>query len=241
VEDALVANAIAARTVNEAIRDGRRDGGAGARFVCECGTLGCHAFVELTPDAYEAVRTEPHRFVTAPGHGGAHDETVARTDGYTITAKHAAAAVRARRADPRGVARAPASYRVPTLSFAFPASTEAVPRARHWVAEFVEAGTNDAQLRGRILLAFTEAFTNAVLHAYDAATPGEVLVAADIEHDTVEIIVIDQGRGLKPSRADGLGAGLSIIARSSDAFAIREGVPAGTEIWMRFAIPQGRP
>jgi anti-sigma regulatory factor (Ser/Thr protein kinase) len=241
VDDALVANAIAARTVNEAIRDGRLDDGAPARLICECGTLGCHALVELAPRDYESVRAHPRRFLIVPGHEAAHDEPVASADGFVIVAKHGAAAMRAERTDPRAAVRAPASYRVPTLSFVFPATAEAVPRARHWVDEFAAARAGGAELHGRIVLAFTEAFTNAVLHAYEAARPGQVEVAADVEDGTLEIVVIDQGRGLTPSKGDGLGAGLAIIARSTDAFGIRERTPTGTEVWLRFTLPQLEP
>src|SRR4051794_37849219 len=174
--DALVANAIAARTVNEAIRDGRRDESAPAKFICECGALGCHAIIELTPRDYESVRADARCFVIVPGHEGADDEPVANHDRYAIVAKHGAGAVFAQRADPRAVARAPVQYRVPALSFAFTATAEAVTRARHWVGEFVEAHTQGAELRARILLAFTEAFSNAVVHAYDAGRPGKVEV-----------------------------------------------------------------
>jgi hypothetical protein len=55
LETAIVANAIAARMVNEAIRDGRLDGGAPASFICECGAVGCRAMVELAPVDYEFV------------------------------------------------------------------------------------------------------------------------------------------------------------------------------------------
>jgi transposase len=52
------------------------------------------------------------------------------------------------------------------LSVAFPATAKAVPRPRHCVDGFVRAHADDAELRGRIRLAFTQAFSNAVTHAY---------------------------------------------------------------------------
>jgi anti-sigma regulatory factor (Ser/Thr protein kinase) len=239
VATALVANVMAARMVNEAILDGRLDGGAPASFICECGALGCRAMVELATVDYELVRGNPRHFVIMPGHAHAEDEIIASTDGHVVVAKHGAAGELASRADPRVGVREPTSYRVPTLSFAFPATAEAVPRARHWVDGFINAHADDADLRDRIRLAFTEAFDNAVAHAYGSAEHGQVQVAADIEHGMLEVVVIDDGRGLTPSQADGLGAGLSIIARSTDSFAIRERVPTGTEVWLRFAL--GRP
>jgi anti-sigma regulatory factor (Ser/Thr protein kinase) len=75
----------------------------------------------------------------------------------------------AQRADTRVIAHEPMSYRVPTLSVAFPVTAEAGPRARHCVDGFVKAHADDAELRGRIRLAFTEAFSNAVAHAHDSA------------------------------------------------------------------------
>jgi anti-sigma regulatory factor (Ser/Thr protein kinase) len=239
---AIVANVMASRMVNEAIRTGRLDGGAPASFICECGALGCRAMIELAAVDYEFVRAHPRHFVIVPGHAHAGDETIASTDRHLIVAKHGVAGELAQRANPRVVANQPTTYRVPTLSFAFPATAEAAPRARHWVDEFVKAYAHDADLRDRIRLAFTEAFGNAVAHAYEPARPGPVEVAADIEDGTLEVVVIDHGRGLTPSQADGLGAGLAIIARSTDSFAIRERTPTGTEVWLRFALdrPTGR-
>jgi anti-sigma regulatory factor (Ser/Thr protein kinase) len=237
-EDAIVANAVVARTINEAIREGCRDESAPANFICECGALGCQSIVELAPGDYESVRADPRRFVIAPRHERPQDEIVATTGRYVVVAKLGAAAVLAERADPRALAPAPALYRVPTVSFTFPAIPEAVPRARHCVGEFVEAHARDNALRGRVLLAFSEAFTNAVVHAYADPDSGDIEVAADVEDHTLEIVVIDHGRGLTRSQADGLGAGLSIVARSTDAFAIRERTPTGTEVWLRFGLDQ---
>jgi hypothetical protein len=55
------------RRVNEAIERGERDDGF-AVFVCECGHLGCNTTVELSIDAYEAVRSDFDRFLVTPGH-----------------------------------------------------------------------------------------------------------------------------------------------------------------------------
>jgi anti-sigma regulatory factor (Ser/Thr protein kinase) len=233
---APVANVLAARRVNEAIRAGRLDGGAAASVVCECGALGCHAVVELAQADYEAARADPRRFIVVPGHQRAEDELVAAAERYAIVAKRGAAGALAADADPRATVPPPASYRVPTLSFAFPAAAEAVPRARHWIGEFVTAHTADADLRCRSELAFTEAFTNAVRHAYGPGEPGRIDVAADVEDRTLEIVVIDHGRGLTASQSHGLGAGLAIVARSADEFAVRERAPTGTEVWLRFAL-----
>jgi hypothetical protein len=37
-------------------------------FICECSDATCTAIVHLTFEQYEHVRTDPHRFITVPGH-----------------------------------------------------------------------------------------------------------------------------------------------------------------------------
>jgi len=105
---------------------------------------------------------------------------------------------------------------------------------------FAQEHSADADLHGRIALAFTEAFTNAVQHAYDDADPrdDDIGVFADVDDGALEIVVVDHGAGLRaaPTR-NSLGAGLNIIAECADAFAIHERVPDGIEVWMRFVLP----
>lgn len=62
-----VAAEVNRRRVNEAIERGESGAGV-AVFVCECGHLGCNTTVELSIDAYEAVRSDFDRFLVTPGH-----------------------------------------------------------------------------------------------------------------------------------------------------------------------------
>jgi anti-sigma regulatory factor (Ser/Thr protein kinase) len=128
--------------------------------------------------------------------------------------------------------------RIPVLSFEVPATPASVASARHWVLAFAQEHSSDAELHARIALSFTEALTNAVRHAYDDSDPRDVIcVAADVDDETLEIVVTDTGSGFRVrSQSDGLGAGLNIIAACTDSFTVREHQPSGTEIWMRFHL-----
>jgi anti-sigma regulatory factor (Ser/Thr protein kinase) len=67
---------------------------------------------------------------------------------------------------------------------------------------FAEEHSADRDLRERVALAFTEAFTNAVRHAYGDAAPShdDIRVSADVDDGTLEIVVIDRGAGFRPVR-----------------------------------------
>ena len=72
------------------------------RFVCECGNLECLERVQLTRAAYEDVRSDPTRFVVAPGHENPTIErAVARGEGYLVVEKVEHAAQVATEHDPR--------------------------------------------------------------------------------------------------------------------------------------------
>jgi hypothetical protein len=71
-------------------------------FVCECGDIDCLERLALTRTTYEQVRSDPRRFVVAPGHDDRDIERVAaRREGYFVVEKRAAAAKVAIEHDPR--------------------------------------------------------------------------------------------------------------------------------------------
>ena len=71
-------------------------------FVCECGDLACLERLALTRTTYEQVRSDPRRFVVAPGHENARIErVVARGEGYFVVEKLEEAADVAIEHDPR--------------------------------------------------------------------------------------------------------------------------------------------
>jgi stage II sporulation protein AB (anti-sigma F factor) len=127
---------------------------------------------------------------------------------------------------------------VPLVTFELPAEARSVGTARRWLRAFASEHGGGAELQARVSSALTEAFANAVLHAYAPPDVGRIDVAADIEDGALEIVVVDDGSGLRASPSDGqsMGMGFGIIASTADAFAIRERVPQGTEVWLRFEL-----
>lgn len=128
---------------------------------------------------------------------------------------------------------------VPLVTFELPAEARSVGTARRWMRSFATEHGGGRDIQDRVSSALTEAVANAVLHAYDAPGAGAIAVAADIEDGALEIVVLDWGAGLRasPSDAHGVGVGFGIIANCADAFAIRERLPQGIEVWMRFELP----
>ena len=58
-------------------------------FLCECADRRCRKLVQLTAAQYEAVRTDPRRFLVARGHEITEaEEVVEEQDGYVVVRKH---------------------------------------------------------------------------------------------------------------------------------------------------------
>jgi hypothetical protein len=73
-------------------------------FLCECADVHCTEIIQLTAPEYEAVRSEPTRFVKAHGHvRNAHGwaRVVEERDRYTVAEKVGEAAAIAAELDPR--------------------------------------------------------------------------------------------------------------------------------------------
>ncbi len=71
-------------------------------FRCECGNPDCSQVVRVTLVAYEAVRRNPARFITLPGHEIPDVERVVeRHAGHVVLEKHAPAATVTEARDPR--------------------------------------------------------------------------------------------------------------------------------------------
>lgn len=74
-------------------------------FICECGDQTCLTRVALTPETYEAVRSNARRFLVAPGHeeiDGEEVEVVERRETFSVVEKRAVAGEIAERMNPRG-------------------------------------------------------------------------------------------------------------------------------------------
>jgi anti-sigma regulatory factor (Ser/Thr protein kinase) len=88
---------------------------------------------------------------------------------------------------------------------------------------------------GAVALAFSEALTNAVLHAYVDVEPRDVEVLVELAADTVVITVADRGRGMQP-RPDspGLGLGLPLISSLTRRFDVEQRPEGGARLTLWF-------
>jgi anti-sigma regulatory factor (Ser/Thr protein kinase) len=121
----------------------------------------------------------------------------------------------------------------------YPAAPASVRQARaDVIAQAAGAGVPE-ELFPRIMLAVSEAVTNAVLHAYAGREPGEVHVSTAQRVGAFEVVVLDDGHGLVP-RPDspGLGLGLPIVSKVTDELDVRIDEHRGTRVCMRFRYEQ---
>ena len=129
-----------------------------------------------------------------------------------------------------------AAVSVVSLKVCHPGRPDIVPSFRHAAVDFAAAHGADADLCHDVALAVSEAVTNAVKHA-DAHEDETISMNASVADDWLEIRVLDRGTGFGNQASDGLGLGLSIIARLSAHLTIsQEGL--GTELIMRFPLPR---
>jgi hypothetical protein len=96
------------REVNERIEglssewedEGEQEGSLG--IVCECGRNDCIDLIEVTRAKYEAVRSDPRRFLVMPGHEHTDSaRVVERNGGFSVIEKLEHAAEIAIEHDPR--------------------------------------------------------------------------------------------------------------------------------------------
>jgi anti-anti-sigma factor len=118
-----------------------------------------------------------------------------------------------------------------------PATPAELAAMRHILIErLTAAGVPDDDVT-IIALSVSEAATNAIEHAYRRVDglprprDGWFEIDADIESESVEVVVRDAGRW-RPKEDPHGGRGLSLIGRLMDDFELRRR-PFGTEVWMR--------
>jgi anti-sigma regulatory factor (Ser/Thr protein kinase) len=121
-------------------------------------------------------------------------------------------------------------------------SCAAAPRSVPWARKLITELAADAGVRGQrledIRLAVSEAITNAVAYAYKGA-PGEIHLLAAVVSGELWIVIADDGEGMRDRGGDtrGLGLGLGLMARLSDALTILTRSSGGVEVRMRFDLP----
>ncbi|MGN6662936.1 MAG: ATP-binding protein [Solirubrobacterales bacterium] len=117
-----------------------------------------------------------------------------------------------------------------------PAEPASVTALRHRAAAFATAQGAEPDVVADVALAVSEAVTNAVKYAYDTGVEGTVELAASVRKPWLEIRIRDSGTRFGRGSEDGLGLGLTIIARlCADMKIVQEGT--GTEVRMRFPLP----
>jgi hypothetical protein len=91
------------RDANESVRAVQEDLGmpeGRMPFICECEDAECRAIIRMTQAAYEEMRSNPRRFVIAPGHPSL-GEAVDRQSDYCVVEKSGLSAEIAEATDPR--------------------------------------------------------------------------------------------------------------------------------------------
>jgi serine/threonine-protein kinase RsbW len=121
------------------------------------------------------------------------------------------------------------------MEMTLPAEPASVPELRHRAAQYAAAQGVEPAVVDDVALAVSEAVTNAVKYARAAEAEGVVELAGAQRGGWLELTVRDRGEGFGQGSTDGLGLGLSIIARlCSELTIVQEG--DGTEVRMRFPL-----
>lgn len=100
----LAKNEVLFREVNERIEQATEDASFEGPMVlvCECGNAECAETIEMTLDEYEAVRSQPTRFVIVPGHEiDDVSRVLEQNERFAVVEKAGEAGAIAQRHDPR--------------------------------------------------------------------------------------------------------------------------------------------
>lgn len=126
----------------------------------------------------------------------------------------------------------------PSMELEMPAEPASVPQLRRSAAHFAAEQGLSEEMVGDVALAVSEAVTNAVKYANAGGGKGVIELSASRRGGWLEVRVRDRGEVFGKGSADGLGLGLTIIARlSGELKIVQEG--DGTEVRMRFRIANG--
>jgi serine/threonine-protein kinase RsbW len=91
-----------------------------------------------------------------------------------------------------------------TFSLHVPSSTENLSMIRDFVKSIgTQAGMGDMEV-ARLELAVDEACANVMEHAYDSDSTKEVSIRAVVDDDSVQIEVVDSGKGFDPTAVEEL-------------------------------------
>ena len=130
----------------------------------------------------------------------------------------------------------------PLLAVDLPAVPESAPVARGAVLEALAGVAVDRDAVGIVV---SEAVANAIMHAYRDREPGRVRVSVEVDDESLELAVSDDGIGMTP-RFDSPGAGLGVPLMTGFADEVVVECSHGTRLRARFELygpagPHGRP
>lgn len=124
------------------------------------------------------------------------------------------------------------------MKLELPAEPSSVPKLRRIASEFASEQGLGEDVVADVALAVSEAVTNAVMYADPSGGEGVVELCAVRRSEWLEVRVRDRGAAFGRGSDDGLGLGLTIIARlAAELKIVQEG--EGTEAWMRFPLAAG--
>jgi serine phosphatase RsbU (regulator of sigma subunit)/anti-sigma regulatory factor (Ser/Thr protein kinase)/uncharacterized protein YigA (DUF484 family) len=116
----------------------------------------------------------------------------------------------------------------------FPADAHELATMRAELRAWLERSGLPAETREDVVLACTEAATNAIEHAY-IGRRGDVLVEAESEDGALQVSVIDHGRWRHPRPDDSRGRGLELVRAVIGDIDVERG-EGGTTVRMRVGI-----
>jgi serine/threonine-protein kinase RsbW len=124
----------------------------------------------------------------------------------------------------------------PSATWVVDATPSAVPELRRRAAELVSVASGSEEVRQAVALAVSETVTNAVVHAYDGRTPGQVSVSCHADGERFVVEVVDEGTGIWLRQdSPGIGHGLAMVGAMAQALSIAPGPDGrGTAITMAF-------
>jgi GAF domain-containing protein/anti-sigma regulatory factor (Ser/Thr protein kinase) len=116
----------------------------------------------------------------------------------------------------------------------FPADAHELATMRAELRAWLERSGLPAETREDVVLACTEAATNAIEHAY-IGRRGDVLIEAESEDGALQVKVIDHGRWRHPRPDDSRGRGLELVRAVIGDIDVERG-EGGTTVRMRVGI-----
>ena len=117
----------------------------------------------------------------------------------------------------------------------FPADAHELSAMRAELRTWLERSGLPTETREDVVLACTEAATNAIEHAY-IGRRGDVLIEAESENGGLQVSVIDHGRWRHPRPDDSRGRGLDLVRAVIGDVDVERG-EGGTTVRMRVGVP----